>query len=150
MNSKQSDLYKTIFLIFLLSCGISISQNDLKGQTTKTFSSHNERWQFFELDEPIEVRILMHSPSSGLCGVLAFASVSIVQTRDDRIFRILDLCNTKDFPENKVVKIVPSKKPEFSVLLPSRTFFNSKTGKVEQFELDKKILKTTYVHIESE
>ncbi|QXP79015.1 MULTISPECIES: hypothetical protein [Winogradskyella] len=142
---------KIILLTLLLNCGIGISQNEFpNGQKNESFSSYNENWEFFELDEPIEVRILLHLPSSGLCGHLAFASVSIVQTKDEKTFRILDLCNTKDIPENKIVKIIPSKKPEFSVLLPSRTFINPKTGKVEAFELDKKTLKTTYGNIETE
>ncbi|WP_299229773.1 hypothetical protein [uncultured Psychroserpens sp.] len=141
---------KIILLIFLLNCGIGFSQNEFpSGQKNETFSSYDKDWEFFELDEPIEVRILMHLPSSGLCGYLAFASVSIVQTKDEKIFRILDLCNTKDIPENKIVKIIPAKKPEFSVLLPARTFINQKTGKVEQFELDKKTLKTTYGQIKT-
>ena len=140
---------KIILLTFLLNCGIGISQNEFpEGQKNESFSSYNENWEFFDLDEPIEVRILLHLPSSGLCGNLAFASVSIVQTKDERIFRILDLCNNKNIPENEIVKIIPTKKPVFSVLLPSRTFINPKTGKAEQYDLDKETLKTTYVHIE--
>ena len=140
---------KTILLIFLLNCGTGISQNEFpRGQKNESFSSYDKNWEFFELDETIEVRILMHLPSSGLCGTLAFASVSIVQTKDEKTFRILDLCNTTEISKNKIVKIVPTKKPKFSVMLPSRTFINPKTGKIEQYELDKKTLKTTYVHIQ--
>ena len=142
---------KIIFLTFLLCCGIGISQNELpKGQKTESFSSYDKNWKFFKLDETIEVRILNHLPSSGLCGNLAFASVSIVQTKDEQIFRILDLCNNENISENEFVKIVPTTKPEFSVLLPSRTFLNPKTGNVEQFDLDKKTLNTTYGNIETE
>lgn len=139
-----------ILLTLLLNCATGISQSEFpNGQKTERSTSYNENWEFFELDEPIKVRILFHLPSSGLCGNLAFASVSIVQTKDDKIFRILDLCNTENIPENKIVEIIPSKKPEFYVQLPSRTFINPKTGKVEAFELDKKTLKTTHGNIET-
>ena len=75
--------------------------------------------------------------------------MSIVQTKDEQIFRILDLCNNSNLYENEIVKIIPTKKPEFSVLLPSRTFINPQTEKVEQYEWDKKTLKTTYGHIKN-
>jgi hypothetical protein len=119
------------------------------GQKNETFNSYDENWKFFELDEPIEARVLIHLPSTGLCGNIAFASVSIVQTKDEQTFRILDLCNNSNISENEIVKIIPAKKPEFSVLLPSRTFINPQTEKAEQYDWDKETLKTTYGHIEN-
>jgi hypothetical protein len=119
------------------------------GQKNETFNSYDENWKFFELDEPIKARVLIHLPSTGLCGNIAFASVSIVQTKDEQTFRILDLCNNSNISENEIVKIIPAKKPEFSVLLPSRTFINPQTEKAEQYDWDKETLKTTYGHIEN-
>ena len=79
---------------------------------------------------------------------MAFASVSLIEIENGQIIRLLSLCNNSTYNENDIVNITPSKKPEFSVILPYRTFINPKTNKTEQFEIDKKTLKTTYGQIE--
>ena len=108
-----------------------------------TFSS-DKNWQYFELEKAIDVKIINHLPSPALCGNFAFASVTIVETEDGEKIRILDLCNTSNYKESEMVKVWPAKKPEFSVMFPNRMLKNSKTNKVEPFDIDLKVLKTAY------
>lgn len=63
---------------------------------------------------------------------------------------VLDLCNNLEISENEIVKITPIKKPEYHVILPSRTFVSQEFNKTENIEFENKILKTTYGNIEKE
>lgn len=101
-------------------------------------------WQYFNLEKAIDVKIINHLQSLTLCGNTAFASVTIVETKEGEKIRILDLCNTSNYEENEIVKVLPAVKPQFNVLFPNRTYKNPETNQIEPFELDLKVLKTTY------
>ena len=138
-----------IYLFFssvIFNCKSTIETTEKK----ENLKSNELNWEYFELKKPIEGKIIYHLKSGGLCGIAAFASVSIVETQNEGIFRVLDLCNNLEISENELVKITPSKKPEYHVILPSRTFVSQEFNKTENIEFENKILKTTYGNIEKE
>ena len=136
---------KLLFLLFILFiCGCKTSQIS---ERLAINSNSDNNWEYFELENEIEAKIIDHLPAPALCGNLAFASVTIVQSKDGEIIRILDLCNTSNYNENEIVKILKAKKPEFNVMLPYRMIKNPKTKQYEYFENDVKILKTAYGYL---
>lgn len=138
-----------IYLFFssvIFNCKSTIETTEKK----ENLKSNELNWEYFELKKPIEGKIIYHLKSGSLCGIAAFASVSIVETQNEGIFRVLDLCNNLEISENELVKITPSKKPEYHVILPSRTFVIQEFNKTENIEFENKILKTTYGNIEKE
>ena len=122
-------------------CGCKTSQVD---ESLMIRSNRDITWEYFELESTIDVKIINHIPAPALCGTIAFASVTIVETKEGQKIRILDLCNSSDYNENEIVKISPQKKPKFNVMLPYRMIKNVKTKQNEYSELDIKILKTAY------
>ena len=124
---------------------------ECSGQTSfesiEKYFFENKNWEYFELENEIEVKIIDHIPAPALCGNFAFASVTIVKTKDGEIIRVLDLCNTSDYNVNEIVKVLMAKRPEFNVMLPHRMIKNTKTKQYEHFGNDVKILKTTYGYL---
>jgi hypothetical protein len=111
-------------------------------------TSVRENWNYFTLKGKKTVSIVDHIPAAALCGTLAFGSITIV--RDDRgeVFRVLDLCNSKDYKINQSIEIFPSSKPKFNVLLPYNYYINEKTKEdLSDLGYDKTILNTTWVII---
>lgn len=138
MNPIKITLFLLIVLVNYGCKTIPIEENQIT-----TFSS-DENWQYFELEKVVEVKIINHLPAPALCGNLAFASVTIVETKEGEKIRILDLCNSSNYKENEIVKVWPEKKPEFGVIFPNRMFKNHKTKKNEPFKIDLEVLKTAY------
>ncbi len=103
-----------------------------------------DNWEYFDLEKVISVKIIRHLPSPALCGNFAFASVTIVKTNDGDTIRILDLCNVLDYKKNDTIKVLPQKKPAFSVMFPYIKIQNPTTNELETVNLDKRILKTAY------
>lgn len=141
-------LKKIILLIFisvLSSCKTSTNDsiNDIR-----PFISYDPSWQFFNLENTIEVKVVDHIKNDILCGTGAVASVTFVIDEKGKTFRVLDLCNLSDYKKGEFIKLIPTEKPDFIVSLPYRVFLNPKTNKRERFELDKNTLNTTYAHIE--
>ena len=114
----------------------------------KIIISSENNWNYFELENDIEAKIIDHLPAPALCGDLAFASVTIIETKEKEKIRILDLCNNSNYNKNQIVKVLTTKKPEFNVMVPHRMFKNQKTKQYEYFESDLKILKTAFDKIE--
>ncbi len=137
------NLGKITLFVFLTFGIYSCKTIPTEGSQITSFSS-DKNWQYFELEKAIDVKIINHLPSPALCGNFAFASVTIVETKDGEKIRIVDLCNTSNYNENDTVKVGPAKKPEFSVMFPNRMFKNPKTNQIESFEIDMKVLKTAY------
>ena len=106
--------------------------------------STEANWQYFDLEKAIDVKIINHLQSVTFCGTTAFASVTIVETKEGEKIRILDLCNTSNYEENEIIKVLPAVKPKFNVLFPNRILINPETKQNKPVELDLKVLKTTY------
>lgn len=132
------------FIFFLIAFGIYGCKTIPKEEHQITTFGSGENWQYFELEKAIEVKIINHLPAPALCGNLAFASVTIAETKEGEKIRILDLCNTSNYNENEIVKVWPEKKPEFSVLFPNRMLKNPKTKQNEAFKIDLEVSKTAY------
>lgn len=97
------------------------------------FTDGDQNWDFFELTEPIKIKVIRHEVATVECGVVSSTAMTIGQTMEGDTIRVLDLCNTKNvFNANETVTVKPAKKPEFNSLLP------------QQLLEDKKITKTTY------
>ncbi len=136
--------YSKIILFLLLILGIYSCKTIPAEESQITTFGSDENWQYFELEKAIEVKIICHLPAPALCGNLAFASVTIVETKEGEKIRILDLCNSSDYKENEIVKVWPEEKPAFNVLFPNRMLKNPKTNKNEPFKIDLEVLKTAY------
>ena len=67
-----------------------------------------------------------------------------METKEGENIRILDLCNTSNYEENQIIKVLPAVKPKFNVLFPNRILINPETKQNKPVELDLKVLKTTY------
>jgi hypothetical protein len=136
--------FKKITLFAFLTFGIYSCKTIPREESQITTFSSDKNWQYFELEKAIDVKIINHLPSPALCGNFAFASVTIVETKDGEKIRILDLCNTSNYKENETVKVWPAQKPEFNVMFPNRMFKNSTNNQVKPFETDLKVFKTAY------
>lgn len=141
-------LEKILFLIFISILSSCKTSTNYLINEFKPFSSYDPSWQFFNLENTIEVKVVDHIKNDAFCGTGAVASVTFVIDEQGEIFRVLDLCNLSDYKKGEFIKLIPSEKPDFHVSLPYRVFLNPKTNKRERFELDKNTLNTTYAHIE--
>lgn len=130
--SKSIQLSVIILFLFIKT----YSQNDS--------ISVRENWHFFALKEKKTVSIIDHIPATALCVILAFASITIVKAENGEVFRVLDLCNSKDYKMNQSIEITPAAKPEFNVILPYK-YITSKDN--SDLEYDKIILNTSWVII---
>lgn len=136
---KLIPIVVTIFIIFH-----SCRSSGYKEIQIAEFNSE-KNWQYFNLDKTIFVKVIDHLPASYLCGTIAVASIAIAETKENDTIRILDLCGSNFNPKkNDIVKITPTEKPDFNVILPYRMIQNLKTKKNEPVELDIKILRTIY------
>ena len=143
LNMKHIKNIVFLLLSFLFwSCKTSETNENLL-----ISSDLDAKWEYFELKKEIEVKIINHIPATAFCGSFAFASATIVETEIGEQIRIIDLCNMSNYKENEMVKVVPDKKPEFSVMIPHRISKNPITKQNEPSELDLKIVKTTYGRI---
>ena len=133
------NLLKFILLIFILS---------LKTYSQNNSDSIRKNWKYFKLKTNTQAFVIDHLPSPALCGTLAFASVTIVQTEDGETFRVLNLCNSKTYTTHQKIKIIPSIKPKFNVILPSQSVIMQNNESKIELEYNNQILKTTWAIIE--
>lgn len=133
-----------IILFTFLTFGIYCCNTIPKEESQILSYGEEKDWQYFELEKAIEVKIIDHSPSPALCGNLAFASVTIVETKEGERIRILDVCNTSAYRENEIVKVLPAKKPDFNVIFSKKTFGIPKRYQNKSLQIDLKVVKTTY------
>ncbi len=131
------ELLKYTFVIFILSLKI-YSQNDS--------DSIRKNWKYFHLKTNTKAFVIDHTPAPALCGTFAFSSITIVKTESGETFRVLDLCNSKSYKKNQKIKIMPSDKPPFNVMLPS-IITESNEGHILEFGYEKTILETTWAII---
>ncbi len=76
-------------------------------------------WVYIELQDTIQVKVVKHYDSIGLCGSMAFASMTIVETDKNQQIRLLDLCGTNlKIKKDQRISIKPAQTPSFSVSLP--------------------------------
>jgi len=123
------------FIVLILFLYIkTYSQNDS--------ASSREKWNYFTLKDKKTVSIIDHIPATALCGTLAFASITIVKAENGEVFRVLDLCNSKTYKINQSIKITPTRKPKFNVILPYKYITNEDNS---DLEYDKTILNTSWV-----
>lgn len=106
-NHVNNQIVKQIilFVFILVSYLVSFSQTkeqEAKGQECKT------NWKFRQFKQSIKGEVLYHRKALALCGKVSTASVTIIQTKNRNIIRVLEMCNTeKDFEKGAIVKIIP-------------------------------------------
>ena len=138
------------FLILsLLVFNKIVSQNIVIDNSNPTKESIIKKWNYFTINDTIQVKIITHVPAQAVCGTSAAASISIVENINGRRFRILNLCNvSKKYFDNQIIKIIPAKKPEFAVSLPfNYEFIDGYKFKYVPSESDINILDTTWIRI---
>ncbi|MTH15425.1 hypothetical protein [Flavobacterium sp. LC2016-01] len=138
-------LLKYTFVIFILTLKI-YSQN----YTQEYSDSIPKNWKYFKLKQNQKAIIVDHIPIQILCGITAFASVTIVKNTKGDIFRVLNLCSLKKFIPNEMVNISPEKAPSYNVIFPKKYVIDSKSGNeiIQENNYEKTILKTTWASIE--
>ncbi|UUF14036.1 MULTISPECIES: hypothetical protein [Flavobacterium] len=138
-------LLKYIFVIFILSSKI-YSQS----YSQEYSDSIQKKWKYFKLRQSEKVIVVEHTPIQILCGITAFASITIVKTTKGDTFRVLDLCSLKKFTPNEEVNISPEKAPSSNVNFPKKYVVDSKNDNeiIEESNYEKTILKTTWASIE--
>ncbi len=134
-----------IFAIFILSLKI-YSQN----YSQEYSDSIQKKWKYFKLKQSEKVIVIEHIPIQILCGISAFASVTIVKNVKGRTFRVLNLCSLKKFIPNEEVNISPEKAPSFNVNFPKKYVLDSKSDNeiIQESNYKKTILHTTWASIE--
>lgn len=131
-------LIKFTLIIFIFTFKI-YSQN---------YSSDRKNWKYFTLKQETTVSVIDHIPTVTLCGTFAFASITIVKTEDGGIFRVLNLCNSKTYTINQIIKIIPNSTPPFDVMFPSKYDKTNEAKEViPSLDYDKTVLKTTWAII---
>jgi hypothetical protein len=104
---------------FLFSCLISSTVNGQQQIECQT------KWKYSELKETVSGVVVYHEQPIVMCGVVATASVTLLQTSAGDTIRILSLCHIKgvsspnEFRIGAKVSITPQAKPGFRVdLIP--------------------------------
>jgi hypothetical protein len=83
-----------------------------------------KKWVIKELKDTIKVKVAYYYKSPWPCGVLATAEVIIVKDEENRLFRVIDLCNTDiNIKPLKRITIMPSSNPNFSFSTTSQETF---------------------------
>jgi hypothetical protein len=91
------------------------------------------------------VKIIDHKPAFAFCGVLATASMTIVETEKGDTIRVLDLCNTLDiYKKGQTLKVIPEDKPPFGVSLPFTFKQNTQTKEYEYTGFDITVVRTAW------
>jgi len=132
-------LLKYTFVIFIVSLKIYSQESD----------SISKKWKYFKLKQSEKAIVVDHTPIQALCGILAFASVTIVKNNKGETFRVLNLCNSKSFLPNELVILSPEKTPSFNVYFPKKYVVSTNGNKViQESNYDETILQTTWASIE--
>lgn len=79
------------------------------------------RWQYFTLKDTLRATVIEASPGTGMCGVLASASITVVRTEKGDTIRILYLCDEQRYPKGQKVQLIPHKDPGFACHVPFET-----------------------------
>lgn len=107
-----------------------------------------DKWQYFDLADTINLKIISHYLASSPCGTRATASMTIGTIENGDTIRVLELCNIKkNFNPNEIVKVIPARRPDFQVM-HTRVFTQTTQGQLKPDDFDINILKTTYGKIE--
>jgi hypothetical protein len=142
---------RQIFILcFLLISVTAFSQDTLKTIKRSDLGephdfSFEKKWDYFKLADTMVVTIIDHLPAPAACGVLATASLTIVQTEKGDTIRIIDMCNISDkYKKGQTIKVAPADKPPFGLTTPFTLTENLKTKKFEPSTFDLTVLKTTW------
>ena len=112
--------------------GITVSTKTIRVAESMSSSCFN----YLTTKDTIQGTVLLHFCASGLCGRMAFASLTILQTNRDTV-RVLEMCNScsnnKVLVKNDSVTFIPTERPPFSVGLPMIRLVN---GVKEQFDIN--------------
>lgn len=103
---------KGIALLLIIITLISCSQ-----QSAKTTSGQSDvddckkRWKILEPKTQMVGKVMFHATPGIACGVLATGSVTIIQTANGDVFRVIELCNLeKKFTKGMTVRVEPHEK----------------------------------------
>lgn len=144
---------KTLFIFnFLLITAMAFAQDTLKAGKPIDIGKPNEcsyrnKWQYFKLQDTLTVKVIDHLPAPAFCGILATASITIVETLRGDTYRIIDMCNVSDkYKKGQTIKVAPADKPPFGLATAFTLKENPKTKKIELLpsEYDLAVLKTTW------
>lgn len=100
-----------LLLFFVNTCIGQFKDSDLIANSNKC----RDKWQFKNLNEKMEAKVLYYSVAPWLCGNMATAGILIVKTAANKIYRIIELCNTDSLykPFEDII-VTPTSKPSFS------------------------------------
>ena len=103
------------------------------------------KWVYFNLTDNIELKVIHHIPATMKCeGAILTYSITIGTINSGDTIRILELCNrTKDFNEDEIVYVMPTKIPSENYTNP-RVFVQGYQGQLKPQQFDTMVLKTTY------
>ncbi|MES2555513.1 MAG: hypothetical protein V4604_05140 [Bacteroidota bacterium] len=141
---------KSIILCFILIGSTAFSQDTIKTLKKSDLGephdfSYEKKWEYFQLEQMIAVKIIEHLPAFAMCGVLATASMTIAETEEGDTIRILNLCNTsKDYKPGQTINVSPADKPPFGVSLPFTYKQNPVTKEFEHSGFDVTVVKTAW------
>ena len=101
-----------IWTTFLFACGVK-SSPPIQGE--QLLNDCQKRWKILELKNQFTGKVLFHRTASPPCGVLATGAVTLIQTDDGNIYRVIEYCNTdKNFTVGSSVVV----KPETNAKIP--------------------------------
>jgi hypothetical protein len=140
---------KSILLFLLLITANAFSQDTIKTLKKSDLEPNQfndqRKWEYFQLEDTIVVKIIDHKPAFAFCGILATASMSIVETEKGDTIRVIDLCNTLDiYKKGQTLKVIPEDKPTFGVSLPFTFGQNTETTEFEYTGFDITVVRTTF------
>ena len=103
-----------IFMILLFLTNTCIGQfkdSDLIANSNKC----RDKWQFKTLQEKLEGKVLYHSVAPWPCGNMATAGIVIIKTAANKIYRIIEMCNTDSlYKVSENIVVTSTSKPTFS------------------------------------
>lgn len=134
----------SIFFLFGISC---FSQMGLKetGHIQSIFNNDSIKnlWVDVTLDHPVSGTILFYKPAQFYCGILATASLTIIQEGNGDSLRVITLCNmSKEFQVGQRIIVFPDTKPSFGVTLPFTE--DNEINNLRSYFFDRTVLRTTF------
>lgn len=107
--------------------------------------SFQNKWDYFILEDTIIVKVIEHIPAPAACGIIMFASLTIVLTENGDSIRVIDMCNTSDkYIKGLIIKVAPSDKPTIELTTPFTLTENPTIKKFEPSTYDLTVFKTTW------
>lgn len=102
------------------------------------------RWNFFEIEKPIEGRIIKYEAQTQPCHLVGYASLAIVVINNNQdTIRVLDCCNSATFEEGATV-IIEDGKYTNPVSIPYSKTIEDDQEMYRSNKFDNLVFRTTY------